>query len=117
MEISQKQAIFQSLIDRLTDNATVRKAYGEPIVHEQKTIIPVAKVTVGFGGGFGEGKLTDSQSGPKGEGGGMGGGLIVKPLGVIEVTSDSTRFVPIRIGRYIAVGVAIGFTLSRIFRD
>ncbi len=116
MEISQKQTLFQSLVERLTDTATVQKVYGEPIVHEQKTIIPVAKVTVGLGGGFGEGNLANSLNSPKGEGGGLGGGLMVKPLGVIEITTDDTRFVPIRMGRYIAAGVAIGFVLGRIFR-
>jgi len=116
METPQKQRLLQSLLERLTDHATVKKVYGEPIVHEQKTVIPVAKITVGFGGGFGETKLPDSQNSTQGEGGGLGGGLMVKPLGVIEVTSERTRFVPLRTGRYIAAGVAIGYVLSRIFR-
>ena len=116
METSQRQALFQSLVEHLTDHATVRKVYGEPIVHEHKTIIPVAKITVGLGGGFGATSLPASQNSPQGEGGGLGGGVMVKPLGVIEVTADATRFVPIRMGRYIAAGVALGFLLSRILR-
>ena len=51
--------------------------------------MPVASVAYAFGGGGG--------GGLHGEAGGSGGGgaLRVQPLGVLEITSESTRFVPV----------------------
>ncbi|GAA4467631.1 hypothetical protein GCM10023189_51660 [Nibrella saemangeumensis] len=112
--------LLQTLTERMTGGASVQKVYGEPIVAGQKTIIPVAKVTLGFGGGYGEGRAgrkgasTETDESGKGEGGGVGGGLIVQPQGIIEVTPDQTRYIPLRSGRYIALGVALGFVLSGI---
>lgn len=101
--------MLQALTERMTSGATVQKVYGEPIVAGHKTIIPVARVMLGFGGGSGR------NAGPansQGEGGGAGGGLMVQPLGVIEVTPEKTNYVPLRPIRYIAMGVALGLVLG-----
>ena len=82
-----EQEIVTSIADRLKASGDVKIAFGEPQVVEGKTIVPVATVAYGFGGGRG--------GGPQGEGHGGGGGLRVKPLGVLEITPDSTRFVPV----------------------
>ena len=38
-------------MSRLQNSASVKTVYGDPITAEGKTIIPVAKVTYGFGAG------------------------------------------------------------------
>ena len=83
------QEIVTSIADRLKASADAKIVFGEPQVLEGKTIVPVASVAYGFGGGGG-GRL-------RGEGGGGGGGgaLRVQPLGVLEITGESTRFVPV----------------------
>ena len=97
--------IFTSIVGRLQDNAGVKAVYGDPIEVGARTIIPVAKVGYGFGGGngrlleAGEGALPvagpgsseEDDSSPQG----MGGGAGVTPMGVLEVTENDTRFVPI----------------------
>ena len=99
---------FQSIIERLHGAASVKAVYGDPIEAQGKTLIPVAKVAYGFGGGYCEtGK--DKKEGKDREGGGMGGGVRTKPVGVLEVTEDGTRFVPCTSGKKIAAILAVGF--------
>jgi uncharacterized spore protein YtfJ len=84
-----EQELVTSIADRLKASGDVKVVFGEPQVLEGKTIVPVASVAYGFGGGSGTGPQG------QGQGGGGGGGVRVKPLGVLEITADSTRFVPI----------------------
>lgn len=118
MTIQTTQQLLQNLADHLTGAASVHKVYGDPIVAGEKTIIPVAQVKAGFGGGYGEGHSAKANptDGGQGEGGGVGGGLSIKPLGVFEVTPTETRYLPLNKSRYIAIGIAIGFVLSRFLR-
>jgi uncharacterized spore protein YtfJ len=76
------------------------------------TIIPVAKVRWGFGGGSG------SKSGKRGKGG--GGGMHAAPLGYIEIKEGETEFKPIRdpmtLVPIVAVGGFAGWVLLRALR-
>ena len=108
-----EQEIVTSIADRLKASGDVKIAFGEPQVVEGKTIVPVATVAYGFGGGRG--------GGPQGEGHGGGGGLRVKPLGVLEITSERTRFVPVVNATRLATmgimaSVCIVWMLTRAFR-
>ena len=103
--------VLDSIIERLNGGASVRAVYGEPVEAQGKTIIPVAKVMYGFGGGFGEtGK--EKKNGAEKEGGGVGGGVRAKPVGVIEITEEDTRFVPCCEGKKYAALIAIGFVVG-----
>ena len=109
------QDILKGISERLEGAANVRTVYGEPIVAEGKTIIPVAKVRYGFGGGFGE----DKGSEDAGQGGGGGGGVEVTAVGILEITAEGTRYVSFEDrNRLIKAGLAIGliamFILGRI---
>jgi len=99
---------FDSLSERLHGGASVKAVYGEPIETQGKTIIPVAKVMYGFGAGYGEQK-EDKKEGSDREGGGAGAGVRAKPVGVIEVTEEGTRFIPCCDGRKYAALLALGF--------
>ncbi len=99
---------FEFIIERLHGGASVKAVYGEPVEAQGKTIIPVAKVVYGFGGGYGE--AAKDKKGERGkEGGGVGAGVRAKPIGVIEVTEGDTRFVPCTSGKKIAALLAVGF--------
>ncbi|MDS0477721.1 spore germination protein GerW family protein [Natrinema sp. 1APR25-10V2] len=91
-----------NVIDRLTTvleplhgSASVKSVYGDPIEANGRTIIPVAKVAYGFGAGYGSSpeKSPDDQPTQDNEGGGLGGGVSAKPVGVVEITESETRFV------------------------
>ncbi len=120
--------VLESLAQNLIGDASVRKVYGEPIVTQGKTIIPVARVAFGFGGGYGEknkrasqrkdapGASPNEEASGKDGGGGMGGGMMARPIGVIEVTPEHTRFIPLSVTRYVALGAVIGLVISRLWR-
>jgi uncharacterized spore protein YtfJ len=86
--------MVQSLADLVASAMNVRVVYGDPISAEGKTIIPVAKVS----GGFGARARPEGSEAPEGEsasqGGGAGGGFSARPVGLIEVTPQRTRFIP-----------------------
>ena len=103
---------IQELLRSLLDQAAARTVYADTISADGRTIVPVAKVRCGFGGG----------SGPKEgqeKGGGAGGGFVAKPAGYIELTSGGTRFIPIvdpqDVLKAVALGILFGFVVGRLF--
>jgi uncharacterized spore protein YtfJ len=96
----------------LGGSATVKTVYGEPIAAEGRTVVPVAKVSFGLGGGSGTRGSDEpaERSGEEGEGG--GGGARAIPVGVVDITREGIRFVPIG-GRMRVIGaLAAGFYLG-----
>jgi len=107
-------ALLQSLKESVLGQASVKAIYGEPISAHEKTIIPVAKITYGFGAGVGTGGVGDTKA--RGEGGGGGGGVRAVPVGVIEVSSQQTRFIPITDRRKLAGALLAGLGLGMWLR-
>jgi uncharacterized spore protein YtfJ len=108
-------AFLQSVKESVLGQAGVKSIYGEPITAHAKTIIPVAKVVYGYGAGAGTGGVGDTSA--KGEGGGGGGGVVAIPVGVIEVSQQPTRFVPItdrkKMAGVLLAGIGLGMWLGR----
>ena len=102
-------ALLQSLKESVLGQASVKAIYGEPISAHEKTIIPVAKVMYGYGAGAGTGGVGEKN---RGEGGGGAGGVRAIPIGVIEVSKQQTRFVPItdrkKLSGVLLAGMVIG---------
>ncbi|HET9016388.1 MAG TPA: spore germination protein GerW family protein [Thermomicrobiaceae bacterium] len=80
--------------EQLPSHMNAGTVFGAPVTQGDRTVIPVARVSVGFGFGAGAGQGMDAASGGFGGGGGGGGGAQGDPVGYIEVTPSSTRFVP-----------------------
>jgi uncharacterized spore protein YtfJ len=97
---------FQELFRSLVNQAGAKTVYADPISSEGRTVVPVAKVRCGFGGGSGK------KPGKDAEGGGGGGGFIAKPLGYIEVSAQGTRFVPIVDAGDVALAAGVGICLG-----
>ena len=112
-QASQRLALLQLLKESTLSQANVKAIYSEPIAVHGKTVIPVAKVIYGYGAGAGTGGV--GTSGAQGEGGG-GGGVRAIPVGVIEVSDQQTRFVPItdrkRLAGAVLAGIGLGMLLS-----
>jgi uncharacterized spore protein YtfJ len=102
-------ALLQSLKESVLGQANVKAIYGEPISAHEKTIIPVAKIMYGYGAGAGTGGVGDTST--RGEGGGGGGGVRAVPVGVIEVSNQQTRFVPITDRRKLTGALLAGMAL------
>lgn len=81
-------------VERVRDTAQWHSAFGEPLVFENRTVIPVAQVGYGFGLGFGHpSEIPDEEAMLAAEGqGGAGGGAMSRPLGAIVVTEDEVYF-------------------------
>jgi uncharacterized spore protein YtfJ len=103
-------ALLQNLKEGILGQANVKTIYGEPIPAHGKTIIPVAKVMYGYGAGAGTGGVGDTSA--RGEGGGGGGGVRAVPVGVIEVSNQQTRFVPITDRRKLTGALLTGIGLG-----
>jgi len=84
--------LLERLADKLGGRASVTAVYGEPVTADGVTVIPVAKVAFGFGGGAG--REVGATKGA--EGGGGGGGAEAKPLGYIEIRDGTATYKPIR---------------------
>jgi len=106
-------ALLQSLKEGILGQASVKTIYGDAISAQGKTIIPVAKVMYLYGAGAGTGGVGDTSA--RGEGGGGGGGVRVVPLGVIEVSEQATRFVPITNRKKMAGAVLAGIVFGLYF--
>lgn len=85
----EPQELLKTLVDELRDLAQVKTIIGEPMTLAGKTIIPVTRIMVGFGGGSGEGKAPASNGdAPSGGGGGGGGGVKIEPAAFIVLEDD-----------------------------
>jgi uncharacterized spore protein YtfJ len=108
-------ALLQSLKESVLSQASVKAVYGEPVSAQGKTVIPVARISYGYGAGVGTGGM--GQTSARGEGGGGGGGAHVTPVGVIEISNQQTRFVPIsdrkKLAGVLLFGVGLGAWLAR----
>ena len=106
-------ALLQSLKESVLGQASVKAIYGEPISAHEKTIIPVAKIMYGYGAGAGTGGVGEKN---RGEGGGGGGGVRAVPIGVIEVSRQQTRFVPITDRKKLSAAVLTGMVIGMFWR-
>jgi uncharacterized spore protein YtfJ len=89
---------LETIRSGIAERLSAHTAFGEPVQNGNVTVIPVAKVAMGFGAGGGIGEdahHSDNGGSGGGIGGGGGGGGIVNPLGFIEVTDTGSRWVPL----------------------
>ena len=105
--MSSAKELMETLGERISLEANVKKVYGDPITVEGRTIIPVASIRYGFGAGSG-----GSRKSQDGDGGGGGGGLHAVPVGVLEMTGDRTRFLHFTPWKPIAISAVAGFVLG-----
>lgn len=88
--------MLQSTIQKIREMVDVNSVVGDPIVTaDGVTIIPVSKVSVGFGGGGSDftSKNVNKQENPFG--GGAGGGVKVTPIAFLIVKDGSVRMLPV----------------------
>lgn len=89
---------LESMRQGLTERLSAQVAYGEPVTTDGVTVIPVARVMLGFGAGGGVGESPHPSGNGEGASGGVGsgagGGGVVQPLGFIEVSAGGARWVP-----------------------
>ena len=132
---SSIDGFVERMAERVGGKASVRAVFGDPIERDGITVIPVAKVRWGFGGGAGRGPIAvgpgiDGQapevslsedSSQSGSGSGGGGGVTADPIGYLEIGPDGANFRPIKPvmpspGFLLASGVAAMLVLRGLAR-
>ncbi|MFD3001887.1 spore germination protein GerW family protein [Pontibacter toksunensis] len=121
MEDKEKQgspsgSFVERIAEKMSAAANAKRIYGEPVERNGVTVIPVSKAAYGFGGGAG------TKAGEEGSGG--GGGMVLTPVGYIEIKEGTTKFRPIQdpqtlIKLFAISGVAVLLTarsITKIFR-
>jgi uncharacterized spore protein YtfJ len=89
---SASDSFIERLASRLGLHASASAVFGDPVDRDGVTVIPVAKVRWGFGGGSGRGIEEGSETGEIGEGSGGGGGVMASPVGYIEIQDGQATF-------------------------
>lgn len=72
--------------------------FGKETEKGNKVVIPVGQVKSCFGYGYGGGQSEKKEStgiSDEGYGGGLGWGMDIQPIGFIEITENSTKFIKI----------------------
>ena len=119
-------SIFKQIRDILQSAGGVKFSFGNPVSVGNISIIPVARVSFGFGAG--SGKLPGSKKKKKGEiledkietddnidfKGGGGGGIKTEPIGIYAIKGDRVKYYPVITIREM-VGI-FGFALLLLFR-
>lgn len=88
--------MMESTIAKIREMVDVNSVIGNPITTpDGVTIIPVSKVSVGFGGGGSDfvSKNVNKQENPFG--GGAGGGVKVTPVAFLVVKDGNVRMLPV----------------------
>lgn len=88
--------MLENTIAKIREMVDVNSVIGDPVTTpEGVTILPISKVSVGFGGGGSDfsHKTPINQELPFG--GGVGGGVKVTPIAFLIVKGDSVRMLPV----------------------
>ena len=118
------------------DSITVGRVFGDPIERDGVTVIPVAKVMGGAGGGSGEGPVGNSagdpasgdpwsgdpasmvRAGQVGSGSGAGFGVRATPAGVYVIKSGTVQWVPaIDVTRIVLMGQVVAILFLLVVRS
>ena len=91
------QNVIKQLAEDLKLFAKAETIFGEPIEIQGNTVIPVCKMSIGYGGGGGEGEGVDPKKGKgKGSGAGAGGGVKIEPTALIIAREGKVSVVEIQ---------------------
>jgi len=88
--------MLENTIAKIRDMVDVNSVVGDPITTaDGVTIIPISKVSVGFGGGGSDfvSKNVNRQENPFG--GGAGGGVKVTPVAFLIIKDGNVRMLPV----------------------
>ena len=86
--------MLENTISKIREMVDVNSVIGTPIqTPDGVTIIPVSRVSVGFGGGGSD--FVNSKGGENPFGGGVGGGVKVSPICFLIVKDGNVRMMPV----------------------
>ena len=89
--------LMAETMEKIRSMVDVNTIIGDPIVtHDGTTLIPISKVTFGFGAGGSDFKpRNSSDSAPLCFGGGGGAGVSISPVAFLIVSEGNARILPV----------------------
>ncbi|RCK81305.1 MAG: Sporulation protein [Candidatus Ozemobacter sibiricus] len=84
-------SLVKTVLSELQVAINSKTVFGEPKAVQNWTIIPVSKVSFGFGAGGGEGKKDAA-----GFGGGSGGGATIDPVAFLAVNEKEVKLISMK---------------------
>jgi sporulation protein YtfJ len=81
--------LMKEVVTQLEKMITTKTIVGEPVTAAGKTVIPISKVSFGFGSAGGEGKRGEEG----GFGGGGGGGAKIEPVAFLVISEEEVKLV------------------------
>jgi sporulation protein YtfJ len=88
--------MLDSTIAKIREMVDVNSVIGDPITTaDGVTIIPVSKVSVGFGGGGSDFPSKNANAKENPFGGGVGAGVKVTPIAFLIIKEGSVRMLPV----------------------
>ena len=87
--------MLENTISKIREMVDANSVVGEPIVAGDVTIVPISKVSIGYGGGGSD--FTTKNSGGKENpfGGGVGAGVKVTPVAFLVIKEGNVRVLPV----------------------
>jgi uncharacterized spore protein YtfJ len=109
----------EELMEQARDAITVKRVFGDPIEKDGVTVIPVAQVMGGAGGGEG---MTPPAAGAEGvamaSGSGAGFGVRAVPAGMYVIKDGSVRWEPaLDVNRAVLLGSFLTFVALLVVRS
>lgn len=109
------------ILSQARDTMTVKRVFGEPVERDGVTVIPVAVIRGGAGGGAGEsagGAGAAGEAEMLGRGSGGGFGLIASPAGVYVIRDGEVSWQPaVDVNRVILGGQIVAVVLLLVIRS
>ena len=102
--------ILKNIVGELKEMARSQTILGDPITIGSKTVIPLVKVTVGFGAGGGQRAKDNSED----FGGGGGGGAQIEPAAFIIIDGDKVSLLSSKAGKLESLIDAVPALLGKL---
>jgi len=123
----EENDFLHKIIEKIQGKCDSKLIFGEPFEEEGRKIITVGQIHYRFAGGSGSGQggsepipgaeQPEVTSISKGSGSGGFGAVRVDPVGIIEITPEETKFIPIHQGWGFVLaffgGLLLGWLLHR----
>jgi uncharacterized spore protein YtfJ len=103
--------ILKGVVGELKEIAKSETVIGKPVTIGSKTVIPVVRLSVGFGAGGGQG---ERQKTSINFGGGGGGGARIEPVAFIVLDDAGVSLLPMARGKWEGIIETIPDVLQKI---
>ena len=84
------ETLVKTVLTELKKLSSTEMIIGEPVTVNDVTVIPVSKVSVGFGAGGGVKKTKE------GEGEATGGGVSIEPVAIMVIRGDKSELITMK---------------------